>query len=168
MILEHYSDQVITSVEDRAQEAPPGNGVGKPRGLWVSVKGQDDWPSWCGSEEFGIDRLRHRHVVELAEQANILNITDGREIEQFHREYRWDWRFGDNFQWTRHLIDWPRVAVKFDGVIIAPYLWAYRLPMEMGSIREEVSNWYYPWDCASGCIWNARAVAAIHLQEMVE
>jgi hypothetical protein len=55
-------------------------------------------------------------------------------------------------------IDWPRVAERFDGVIIAPYQWKHRLEL----------MWYYGWDCASGCIWNARAVSCFEVAETVE
>jgi hypothetical protein len=54
---------------------------------------------------------------------------------------------------SRFEIEWRKVAERFDGIIIAPYIWQRRLDLE--------SSWYYSWDCASGCIWNASAVREI-------
>lgn len=51
------------------------------------------------------------------------------------------------------LIDWRRVAESYQGIVIAPYVWARR--------HHLASGWYYAWDCASGCIWDSAAVAAI-------
>ena len=45
-----------------------------------------------------------------------------------------------------HEIDWKKVKSKYQGIIIAPYQWSCRLNLD--------SNWYYGWDCASGCIWD--------------
>jgi hypothetical protein len=48
-------------------------------------------------------------------------------------------------------IDWLRVAQKSAGIIIAPYIWERRLHLP----------WYYGWDCASGCVWDAAAVLSV-------
>ena len=53
-------------------------------------------------------------------------------------------------------IDWPKVAERYDGIIIAPYQWSRRLDGPM---------WYYGWDCASGCVWRARAVLELKSME---
>jgi hypothetical protein len=50
-------------------------------------------------------------------------------------------------------IDWYRVAEQYDGIIITPYIYERRLT--------EYTTWYYSWDCASGCIWNGKAIANI-------
>ena len=41
----------------------------------------------------------------------------------------------------------------YQGIIIAPYLWTRR--------HHESTGWYYSWDCASGVIWDARAIAEL-------
>jgi hypothetical protein len=41
-------------------------------------------------------------------------------------------------------------AEGWDGLEIAPYLHRMRLSS---------FSWYYTWDCASGCIWNASRVS---------
>ena len=52
-------------------------------------------------------------------------------------------------------IDWRLVAEEWQGIVIAPYLWERRFDSD--------ARWYYSWDCASGCIWDHRAIAAIEL-----
>jgi hypothetical protein len=44
--------------------------------------------------------------------------------------------------------NWERVARDYDGVIISPYQFNRRMTL----------MWYYPWDCASGCIWRPTRV----------
>jgi hypothetical protein len=67
-------------------------------------------------------------------------------------------------------IDWPKVSERYDGVVIAPYVWSLRMgdyEMIEGRMRKTpdsaISDWYYPWDCASGCIWKASAIKAFDL-----
>lgn len=112
----------------------------KPRGLWLSVDGEDDWLSWCESEQFGIGANRFR--VKLTDGPLLLSTVD--EVRQFDRE------FGNDRD--RYFVDWVAVAARWPGIIIAPYQWPLRL--------SDVS-WYYPWDCASGCIWDASVVTSV-------
>ena len=42
---------------------------------------------------------------------------------------------------------------KYNGIEICPYLWSKRMR----------SNWYYPWDVASGCIWDGRGLFSAEL-----
>jgi len=58
-------------------------------------------------------------------------------------------------------INWPAVAEKYDGIIIAPYIWQRRLSDNPDHF------WYYGWDCASGCIWNTEVIEEIHTKELV-
>jgi hypothetical protein len=119
----------------------------------VSVDGEDDWPSWCHSEGFCEDRLVHRFRITLADDANILQLVGEGGIRSLTQEYGVTpqgitGRFGLR---DSHWIDWPRIAQQYKGVIISPYCWGSRL---------EVA-WYYGWDCASGCIWDASAIASV-------
>ena len=50
-------------------------------------------------------------------------------------------------------IDWNRVAKKYQGIIITPYIWERRLTT--------TCTWYYGWDVASGCIWDNKAIKEI-------
>ena len=50
----HYSSKPITAVYSVSQG--PGlehHRYDKPRGLWLSVEGEDDWRSWCEAESLG-------------------------------------------------------------------------------------------------------------------
>jgi hypothetical protein len=156
MILEHYDTvPLVWPPRDYEQEKDHRDlSLFKPRGLWVSVPGDDDWPSWCRSEEFRPEALAVCTQVILKPDANIKEITNEREIITFDREYGEELTLGSLHKFTRHTINWERVASEYDGIIIAPYIWSCRLPMDMLGPRYKVSQWYYPWDCASGCIWN--------------
>lgn len=145
-ILIHYSNQALKSVRSVTQE-PQGMNVrgDKPKGLWVSVQGDDDWYSWCQSESYGIGKLAY-HVV-LCPDANVLRIGTAQELDEFTEQ------FGIEKSWTVD-IDWISVANKYQGILIAPYIWQRRL-------EGKASRWYYGWDCASGCIWDASAVSEV-------
>ncbi len=141
-ILEHYSANPVVAVSSRVQETPDM----KPRGFWVSVKGEDDWPSWCRAEEFRLSSLAICHQITLADTANILWLTHPWEIDDLDLEYAVNPGARPSV-----FVDWRRLAERYDGLIIAPYQWSRRL---------DGPSWYYGWDCASGCIWNADAIAS--------
>lgn len=155
--LMHYSDKPI-DLERRQYTQREPHSFGKPEGFWVSVQGEDDWPSWCEGEECFLDRLTQAHEVTLAGEANILRITTSDELVRFTEQYavqtewerRFDWKRNNKRQWP---IDWREVAPLYDGIIIAPYQWQNRSSVD----------WYYGWDCASGCIWNLDAIASVDL-----
>jgi hypothetical protein len=145
MRLVHYSAQPISCVRSVEQSSKLDM---KPRGLWVSDDAcEDNWRTWCETENFSLGNLVYAHDVMLAESANILRLSGALDIDAFHDE------------WSRiafsdyRTIDWSAVARKYDGIIISPYIWNRRLDGRV--------HWYYGWDCASGCIWNAHAIASI-------
>lgn len=156
MLLTHYSDKPLETVRSVAQW-PANEGARatgpytKPVGLWVSVDGEDDWIWWCRAEGFGLERLTHAHRVTLAKNARVLRLAGANELDAFTAEYG---GLGPDYM-PEHLkslcIDWWRVAAGYQGVIIAPYCYERRLNL----------SWYYPWDCASGCIWDASAIASV-------
>lgn len=140
MKLEHYGSEPL--VLDRARSYDQELGY-KPHGFWVSVAGEDDWPSWCRSEGFALNRLGSAAQVTLKPDANVLVISNTVELLAFHEEFKvakWS---------TIEFIDWPRVSETYDGIIVAPY---------QRTLRMEI-HWYYGWDVASGCIWNLEAIA---------
>lgn len=156
MILEHYGTKALKKdkLRNKKQEHSCQR-FAKPKGLWVSVRGEDDWPSWCRSEQFRPEYLEICSLVTLKPDANVLVIKGPRQLKAFND--RWaekddisklpTWPFPDSKR--NSAIPWYKVAEKYDGIVIAPYVWQWRL-------KPPVSNWYYGWDCASGCIWNAR------------
>lgn len=147
-ILSHFSKDAlgaVLSVPQRASEYK--SAYDKPRGLWVSVDGEHDWPSWCASEMPGWMEGVQRYRVHLVDEPRVLRISDVCGMEDFQRAWGRDCGRG----WGDKYIDWPLVAEAYHGIIIAPYIWPCRMEM----------SWYYGWDCASGCIWNADAIARV-------
>lgn len=134
---------------------------GKPTGYWVSVQGEDDWPTWCRENEFMESSLAHAHEVTLAPGHNILVLPTVEDMRGFHDRYSVEdaptaelrklRSFSDEYVWKSRPIDWTAVTADHDGIIIAPYQWSLRMQLD----------WFYGWDCASGCIWNLSAIASV-------
>lgn len=156
MRLIHYSTRHLEAVESRSQsKGRAARRCDKPNGLWVSVEGKDDWPSWCRSEEWRTEALVCATHVVLRRDARILHIDTAEALALFHRKYR---RVPPIYRDVpTHLrsygVDWMRIARAYQGIIIAPYQWAMRLDSD--------AEWYYSWDCASGCLWDASAVSEL-------
>jgi hypothetical protein len=167
VVLEHYSiEPLIWPPRDYAQTYyEPGWGwPPKPTGLWVSVQGEDDWNWWCRAEDFRVEALAVCTRVILSPDANLKVVQGEAELIAFDREWGVDWSFGGKSDaigiGAHRRIDWVKLAKEYDGIIIAPYVWSCRLPLDRNSERKRVSDWYYPWDCASGCIWNGTKAIA--------
>ena len=120
MELRHYSKEKITFDRDRTYREHGARG-GKPDGFWVSVAGPYDWEWWCREEKFGLSYLAVVHRVTLAEDATILRITCGRELDAFHHEWAVETRisrslgdagFTDKRYWE---VDWAAVAERWRG-----------------------------------------------------
>ncbi len=144
--LVHYSREPLMAVtEPQGDKCAAGF---KPRGLWVSVKGDSDWKEWCESGGFRLDTLTCETRVILDDNHNILLLSGPGELDAFTMEYEGIPEYpGDR------RIDWDLVASRYDGIVIAPYFWQRRMA--------EHTRWYYGWDCASGCIWNPAAIARL-------
>lgn len=147
MRFEHYSSAAVEfdpdwDYSDRAKR------YDKPTGFWVSVAGEDDWPSWCRSEEFRDIDNSVRHDVILSPSANLLVLDSPAAMREFDTEYG----FLDSIGYSGYAIDWPRLYGEYDGIVIAPYQWSERY----GELR-----WYSGWDCASGCVWNLGAITSV-------
>jgi hypothetical protein len=168
--LRHYSHTVVkldTDYDYRPQRADDM----KPIGFWVTTPGEDDWPTWCKSEDFRLHALHFEHEVTLKPTANVRVIRGLDELDAFAEEHRTpfdEYHWSDAMGWSqyaqdgyyrRNYLDWTRIKQHYDGVIITPYLWARRDLM-----------WYYGWDVASGCIWNLDAIQSVKwlIPELVE
>lgn len=150
----HYSAEPLKSVSSCEQSQDKQYKIFKPRGLWVSAEGEDDWKSWCEAEGFCLDRLNHVTEILLAPQANILRLTNAHEVREFSAQYAYD-SFAD-LKLPPHYkmgVHWDQVAALYQGIIIAPHCYSVR--------HDADCFWYYTWDCASGCIWDAAAIAAL-------
>jgi hypothetical protein len=151
MKLSHYSASATLVPESKTQ----GDPTNKPRGLWVSVDGEDDWASWCRGEEFHLDDLAHRFRVDI--EPGTLVLATAEDLLAFTASYGAPDSLG-NTEFTMR-IDWRAVARAYPGIIIAPYQWSQRL--------DNRTHWYYGWDCASGCIWDADIITSIEPAEAV-
>lgn len=135
----HYTRDPLARVRSVEQPEPDTfSAYGKPRGLWVSIEGEDDWKDWCENEHYQEGPF-HTYEIVLREDARILR-TDPFAIPHTFRSI-----------YNRVGVNWKAIADEYQGVVIAPYWWEARLEVD----------WYYPWDCASGCIWDADAIAEI-------
>jgi len=105
---------------------------GKPKGFWLSDESDEgSWSAWCAAEGFPRGDVRTDFFVTLDD---VLHLKDTVGLLWFTDTYgRWE----DG-------IDWPRVGRDFKGILITPYNWDMRLELD----------WYYGWDCASGCFWD--------------
>lgn len=154
-MLIHYSGKPLTSVYSVAQSLEHDRF--KPAGLWVSAgDGDDGWRAWCQSEQFDLERFALATEVVLAPDANVLRLSTASELDDFTRDYRNVPM--DGISDRLRAIDWRKVAAKYQGIIIAPYIWDRRMTL----------MWYYTWDCASGCIWDAAAVAELRPMRLTE
>lgn len=143
--LAHYSKAPLGRITSRAQKPIPEM---KPNGLWVSVDDVEDesWPAWCRAEDFHTDHLTVRTRVSLHDDARILRLIGARDIDEFAKMFA---KNDPRYDFNTYGLDWHSVAVAYQGIIIAPYVFARRF----------THLWYYGWDCASGCIWDASAIA---------
>lgn len=143
--LVHYSDQVL-ALEDLVTRRQPESGDDKPRGLWVSCEGERDWVSYCMSDNPGrLSAVKHHVVI----RGNILKLKSADDLDSFTEEFKVPYRDMKKI----NFIDWKAVAEVYQGIIITPYIYDRR--------HHDLVGWYYSWDCASGCIWDPKAVRSI-------
>lgn len=148
----HYSAKTITSIHSQVQ-SPDITWHKKPYGLWITVEGDDGWKKWCVDNGFGEDRLAICHEVILSETCNVLWLDSADGIDEFTRRYGRP----DRDRQSIRQIDWRKVSEQYQGIVIVPYIWSRRLGAG--------TDWYYGWDCASGCIWDANAIRYIKVIE---
>ena len=118
----------------------------KPDGLWYECKDGSaiDWLEFCKTGlTDGTSRYDSSYDVILNDY-EILFITNNHDFKKFEKMYGIpNPRYPDETK-----IDWPKVASHYDGIEICPYLYDMR----------RSSDWYYGWDVASGCVWNASGI----------
>lgn len=145
----HYSEKPLATVHSVVQDENCA-GFMKPCGLWVSAEGDDDWPSWCRSEVPEWIENKCATEVIFAAGARVLHISTLKAFDAFEVEYVTPGTFKPEYH--REQIDWKTVAKKYQAIVISPYMYRRRFGSNL---------WYYGWDCASGCIWDADAVAEL-------
>lgn len=155
LMLRHYSDEPIGAL--RSVEQDPGFQY-KPNGLWVSVDScEDNWRAWCEANTFQQHRFAVAHDVTLHPNARILRLSRMGDLLAFTQTYRGP---REHPQRDYPSISWAHVAAEYQGIIITPYVWPARL--------DDRVHWYYGWDCASGCIWDADAIARVTVAQPSE
>lgn len=151
----HYSHEPLKGLVNNFHQRPP---LFKTPGFWVSDASEYGWDKWCKDEKFEIGV--YETEVKLRKNSNIHLITDAEGIDDFSARYATlcevellNRVYGHKLPLppTRHkLLDWERVRADYQGLVITPYIWERRLEMHC--------FWYYPWDCASGVIWDIEAI----------
>lgn len=160
----HYSQaMLVRPIRSVDQNVTADRFIGKPTGLWLSAErdgGDDGWADWCIAEHWGTERLVKRAEVFLRPGHRVLHIDTPNGVLEFARRYFTPPRPGDAHDLALSYFrspDWRKVAIEHQGVIIAPYAWQLRLDPEV--------SWYYGWDCASGCVWDADAIERVIYDE---
>ena len=144
----------------RVDESGYASEYEKPKGFWITDDTEDSWQAWCLSERFNLESLTHKHEVDL-EEDRILILRSAYDVEMFASQYAFEHWWGPEGQprkYRNRCIDWPEVASCYAGIIITPYQWSLRMANGF--------SWYYGWDCASGCIWDATAIKDVRLVEI--
>jgi hypothetical protein len=142
------SDRPYTSFRNVQQETPI-HGMMKPKGLWYACG-----DSWTEFSKGAWDRVEGNYLYELELGDNVLQISTKEELDQFIDRFLVPGQFGK-------VLDWKKVQDEgYAGVEICPYNWTARANSLEGNPRFE---WYYPWDVASGCIWDNSGVKDIKL-----
>jgi hypothetical protein len=152
----HVSLAAIEALDDRGPHAKKNRSPYKPSGVWYEVDA--GWRAWCHSEQPGWLSNRLLYRVDLRD-ARILTIRTESQLSRFHKEYVKPLAPGEPALGFYIGPDYERIAAEgYDGIEIAPYQWRYRL--------RDGFMWYYGWDCASGCVWNASKIAVAQIARL--
>ena len=140
----HYSSHLLTKIEDREYLKKQDEDV-KPYGFWFTPEIENNWKDWCKSENFSLESLNYKYQLEI-DLTNILKLETFEQILEFSKRFK-----------NRHTLDWKKVSSLYSGILITPYIWKARNTFE--------TNWYYTWDCASGCVWDISVIKDFSLIE---
>jgi len=150
-------EEAFTCTQEHPDDVSYYSAFIKPQGLWVSIdRDGQGWARWCREANFRVGELVYRNVITLRDPRALLWLRTPRALDALTEDYGIDGNIfnsmplGHYRNWTR-AINWYAVARKYPGVIITPYMWQCRMSL----------SWYYGWDCASGCIWDASQIIAI-------
>lgn len=150
----HMAHAPLSRVLSVAQD-PPGfpertTPLGKPKGLWYGIG--PSWLDWCTSER--MDWIGPYWYRLTLDESRLLRLTTTREMYEFSKTYIGGApeRYKDD-EFMRYLyIDWTRVAREYGGIEIAP---------RQSCRFEKWAEWYWGWDVASGCVWDASLVLSL-------
>jgi hypothetical protein len=134
-------------VLDRSRKyTNPNLSLNKPDGLWISIGSA--WARWCHGEEFGLDRLLHKSVVDV-DLGRVLLMKNNEDILSFEKQYR----CAESWIADVRYVEWGAVALDYSGVILVNY--------DRDFIINNAGIWSWGWDCSSGVIWDLSAIKEI-------
>lgn len=151
-ILTHFSETPIETLHQRKYE-PLRDGpiTFKPQGLWLSDEsGKDGWKSWCEGEKFRLEGLKYSKEFEC-DTFDWAVLKSPEDIHRFSSVYKC--KRSEELGLKSGYVCWDRVMKDYKGILITPYQWDCRL--------DGRTFWYYPWDCASACVWDLSTVKPI-------
>lgn len=120
----------------------------KPNGFWFGVDASwvdfvaYEMPDWKGDNLYSVG----------VDESKCLVLSSYKDLMNFTRKYAavqsdpWGTRSLES-----SMIDWGAVSKEYGGIIIKPYINEARMNL----------MWYYPWDVASGCIWDTSAIKSV-------
>jgi len=147
MYLIHWSKEPISKVIFRFQTEHSY----KPTGLWVSDEDDYGWKQWCKDNEYPCGQIAYS--VNLISNHKILIIKNLKDLAEFTYTYGYSY-------YGLSRIDWVAVARKYHGILITPY--------QSINYEDKEYQWYYGWDCASGCIWNPISIRLSLLSPLIQ
>jgi hypothetical protein len=152
-----YDEPIILWTEGRPFGSPISQQVrDKPSGLWISYPNIDDsWTGFCLRVRELNERIDPKfntiYRVSIKEE-QILFIDTIKQLEEFHNKYT---VMVSTFL-LNHKVRWKLLVHQWSGIFIQymyPFLESCKNP-----VHQAILSWYGSWDCASGCIWNGRAI----------
>lgn len=144
-------DRIVLGTKDNIDlnfKVPPSKIGYKPTGLWYGFG-----TSWIDFIRQEIPDRETEHVFKIEVEYNsedMITIDNDKTFLWFSKRFKDpenEGRFGN------HKINWPEVTKKYKGIEFPIYFNKYRRDLE--------HDWYYPWDIASGCIWDLSAVKKV-------
>jgi len=120
---------------------------GKPVGFWLSDEQELGWKTWCDTESFR--KCEHEYKFDV-DMTDVLHIKSQSELRRFDKKWAKP-NPNNGGLLSLYRIDWKKVYGAYKGILITPYQWSCRYDI----------NWYYGWDCASGCFWDISCLTEI-------
>jgi len=142
MYLIHWSKEPIEQVVPNSQTEHSY----KPNGLWISDEKDYGWKQWCEDNNYPCGTIAYS--INFIPNHKILILRNLNDLKEFTYTYGYSY-YGSS------RIDWVAVAKKYHGILITPY--------QSVNYSCEEYQWYYGWDCASGCVWNPVSIQILPL-----
>ena len=139
------SNKKIEELYPQSQVPPTEyNSYQKPSGLWYGCG--TEWLNFADTGLPGyLNNVNYIYEIEISD--SVLKIDSNEDFDTFYWHFHQPYSRGS----ISNPINWPEVKGEYDGIEICPYLYKKRMDFD----------WYYPWDVASGCIWNPKGIKKI-------